>query len=147
MPAISVNLVAKLNFTLYRKKCCMILFYNFSSKGCSFDQNTYLLLGNLVFSFFSKLVRAILEQNTIPPLDRKKMKKIRVDRLPSTRIFTMGWNQFCWRNLIWLWYSCNKIRGTKWASEHHLSIWTVCKCDFNANFSIFWVLYLLLFFI
>ena len=64
-----------------------------------FDQNTY--LDNLVFSFFH-LVRAILEQKIIPPLDRKKMKKISVDRLPSTRIFTMGWNQFCWSDLILL---------------------------------------------
>ena len=147
MPAISVNLVAKLNFTLYRKKCCMILFYNFSSKGCSFDQNTYLLLGNLVFSFFSKLVRAILEQNTIPPLDRKKMKKIRVDRLPSARIFTTGWNQFYWRDLILcsyqFWYTCNKI----WNGYLHI----VCQFKWSVivtlNFLTFWSIYLLVLFI
>ena len=70
-------------FYFIPKKVLHDMIYIFSSKCCSFDQNTY---------FFSQLVRAILEQNTIPraPLDRKKMKKIRVDRLPSTRIFTMG---------------------------------------------------------
>ena len=60
------------------------------------------------------------------------MKKIRIDRLPSTRIFTMGRNQFCSRDLILcsyqLWYSCNKIRE---AQNGHLNI--VCQFEWSVS--------------
>ena len=141
MPDISVDLVATQKFILYRKKCCMIWFYNFSSKGCSFDQNTY--LANLDFphswswQFWNKI--------QFLPLTGKKWRKSALIGCHQ-RAF-LQWVETSWNHdsvkailfyaLINFGTVVKNTKGTKWASELRLSIGTVCNCDFNANFLTF----------